>query len=58
MKSLAPLALTLLIAVVISLTMWVAGAVPFNLQTFLLHVVSIYIGVAGILLFQLLRKED
>ncbi len=51
------LLVTIVIAVSISVGMWVIGVIPFNEKTFALHIISIYIGVAGVLLFQLWRKR-
>lgn len=50
------LLLTIVLAVILSVGMWVAGVVPFNAYTFALHVTSIYIGVAGVLTFQRRRR--
>ncbi len=52
----ALLLVTIALAVVLSAGMWAIGVVPFNPYTFALHVVSIYIGVAGVLLFQRWRR--
>lgn len=46
------LLVTLLLAVSLTLFMWVAGVVPFDAYTSALHVISIYIGVAGVLAYQ------
>jgi hypothetical protein len=46
------LLVTLALAVLISITMWAIDVVPFNAWTFSLHVISIYIGVAGVLVYQ------
>lgn len=48
----ALLLITLLLAVVLSVGMWVVNVVPFNPYTSALHIASIYIGVAGVLAFQ------
>ena len=48
----ALLLITLLLAVGLSAFMWMTGIIPFNLRTSALHVVSIYIGVSGVLAFQ------
>lgn len=48
----ALLAVTLLLAVGLSVGMWLVGVVPFNPWTSALHVASIYIGVSGVLLYQ------
>lgn len=48
----ALLLVTITLAVALSLGMWAIGAVPLDFKTVTLHVVSIYIGVAGVLLFQ------
>lgn len=45
------LLVTLVLAVALSVGMWLVGVVPFNPYTAALHVVSIYIGVAGVLTF-------
>lgn len=50
------LLVTVALAVSLSLGMWVSGVIPFNAWTFGLHVVSIYIGVAGVLAYQLVRR--
>lgn len=47
---------TLALAVALSVGMWAVGVVPFNAYTSALHVVSIYIGVSGVLLVQ--RRRD
>jgi hypothetical protein len=52
----ALLSFTLVLAVVLSVGMWAVGVVPFNLYTSALHLVSIYIGVSGVLIFQRRRK--
>lgn len=46
------LLVTLALAVGLSVGMWAVGVIPFDLYTSALHVVSIYIGVAGVLVFQ------
>jgi hypothetical protein len=46
------LAFTIAVAVGLSVGMWVAGTVPFNWATFSLHVASIYIGAALVLLYE------
>lgn len=51
------LLITLLLAVGLSLGMWIVSAVPFNAATSTLHVVSIYIGISGVLLFQRWRDD-
>lgn len=48
----ALLAVTLVLAVGLSVCMWVVGAVPFDAYTSALHVVSIYIGIAAVVLWQ------
>ncbi len=48
----ALLLLTILLAVGLSLGMWIVGTVPFNARTFGLHVFSIYLGIAVTLLYQ------
>lgn len=48
----AYLAAILLLSVGLSLGMWIAGSVPFDLFTFVLHVASIVIGISATLLFQ------
>lgn len=48
---------TIAVSVGLSVGMWVTGKVPFNVRTFTLHIVSIYIGVALVLLFQRRRGE-
>lgn len=58
MRNMSLLIVTIVLAVTLSVGMWAAGLVPFNERTFGLHVVSIYIGVAGVLLFQLWREKD
>lgn len=50
------LALTALLCVGLSIGLWVVGTVPFNEYTFALHVASIYIGVAGALWYQRVRR--
>lgn len=50
------LLVTVALAVALSAAMWLVGAVPFTAYTTTLHVVSIYIGVAGVLAFQ--RRRD
>jgi len=57
MKNASLLIVTIVIAVLVSIGMWLTGLVPFNEKTFALHIVSIYIGVAGVLLFQLWRDR-
>lgn len=57
MRNLVLLTVTLVIAVVLSLAMWVFGVVEFGVDTFSFHVASIYIGVAGVLLFQMWRDR-
>ncbi len=44
------LAFTIAVAVALTIGMWAAGTVPFNTATFSLHVASIYIGAALVLL--------
>ena len=46
------LLVTLMMAVLLSVFMWYVNIVPFTVYTFSLHVVSIYIGVAGVLVYQ------
>jgi hypothetical protein len=53
----ALLAVTLLLAVGLSIGMWVVNAVPFNVYTSAMHVASIYIGVAGVLVYQRRNQE-
>lgn len=55
-SSVTLLSFTIILAVAITIGMWAIDVVPFNEQTFALHVVSIYIGVAGVLLFQMWRN--
>lgn len=43
---------TLLLAVSLSLGLWLTGVLPFDFKTVTLHIVSIYIGISGILLYQ------
>ncbi len=43
---------TLVMAVVLTVWMWSVSVVPFNFYTSALHLVSIYIGVASVLLVQ------
>ncbi len=51
----ALLLVTLALAVALSVFMWLVGIVPFNLYTSALHLISIYIGVSGVLAFQRYR---
>ncbi len=44
--------ITCLLAVGLSVGMWLTGEVAFDTWTFSLHVVSIYIGVSGVLIAQ------
>jgi hypothetical protein len=53
----ALLSFTLVLAVVLSVGMWAVGVVPFNAYTSALHLASIYIGVASVLVFQRRRQE-
>jgi len=46
------LAVTLLLSVGLSVGLWAVGVVPFDPWTSALHIASIYIGIAGVLLFQ------
>lgn len=46
------LILTCLLAVGISISMWAFGLVPFTFHIFALHIASIYIGIALVLLFE------
>ena len=48
---------TLVLAITLSVGMWAVDVVPFNFYTSALHVVSIYIGVAGVLVFQRRRSS-
>lgn len=41
-------AFLLVLAVVLTLSLWAIGYVPFSPATFCLHVISIYIGVAAV----------
>ncbi len=50
------LLLTIALAVALSVSMWVLGFIPFDPYTSALHVVSIYIGVAGVLTYQRARR--
>lgn len=50
------LLVTLTLAVGLSIFMWAVDVVPFNAYTSALHVVSIYIGVAGVLAYQRSRR--
>lgn len=43
---------TALLAVALSVAMWLVGVVPFDAATSAFHVVSIYLGVAGVLTYQ------
>lgn len=53
---LATLLVTILMSVTLSLMLWLVNVVPFNAYTFTLHIVSIYIGAAGVLAYQ--RQKD
>lgn len=52
----ALLLITLTLAVGLSVAMWLVNVVPFNVYTSALHIVSIYIGAAGVILIQRRRK--
>lgn len=49
---------TIIIAISLSLGMWIVGAIPFNVKTLTLHIISIYIGVASVLLYQKNRLSN
>lgn len=49
---------TILVAVLVSVALWVTDHVPFNVFTFSLHVVSIYLGVAGVLTYQKHQRQQ
>lgn len=51
------LLVTIAVAVALSVGMWIVGVVAFNGYTFGLHVVSIYIGVAAVLAYQIHRER-
>ncbi len=53
----ALLSFTLAVAVALSVGMWAVGVVPFSMYTSALHLVSIYIGVAAVLIFQRRRSR-
>lgn len=46
------LAVTVVLAVALSIGLWLVGLVPFNLYTVGLHTISIYLGVSGVLTYQ------
>lgn len=50
------LLVTALVAVALSVMMWLIGVVPFDLYTSAFHVVSIYLGVSGVLTYQEWRR--
>jgi len=58
MRSASLLIVTIVIAVALAVGMWLIDVVTFSGETFAFHVISIYIGVAGVLLFQLWRDRS
>lgn len=46
------LVFTVTVAVALSIALWAVGGVPFTARTFTLHIVSIYIGAALVLLYR------
>lgn len=46
------LLVTLLLAVILSLSTWIIDAIPFDYKTISFLIMNIYIGIAGMLVYQ------
>ncbi len=52
------LLVSMLCAVLLSIFMWAVGKIPFDTYTSALHIASIYIGIAVVLLYQRRRRGE
>lgn len=57
MSRFVTLTVTLAVAVALSVSLWRLNVVAFNTETFAFHIISIYIGVAAVLLLQAIKRR-